>query len=91
MADLQVYLLHPTTGRRQRARVDDSMTADEVIQDLEREGFVKTSPNGYQLAVKGGSDIRGDQTLRAANVRQDDVLQVLPISHAGERSKELLP
>ncbi len=88
MADIQVYLLHPTTGRRQRATVDDTMTAAEIIEDLLREGFVRSSRQGYQLAVKGGSDVGDDMTLREANVRQDAVLQVLPIAEAGGLLKD---
>lgn len=86
MADIEVYFKHPVSDRRVRAKVDDTMTAQEVIDDLIRDGFLQSSRNGYYLARK---DMRNNEhilpgtSLRSAGVRADDVLRVDPISEAG--------
>lgn len=81
MATLELYLLHPTNGARRRARIDDSMTAQEVINDLHRERFI--DQDDYGLAIKGGAEIEANTTLRVAGVRGSDTLRIIPRSDAG--------
>lgn len=83
MADLEVFFVHPTTDARRRARVDDSMTGQEVMDDLIRGGFVPSSRAGYHLAIKGGAQLDAGATLRSSGVHSGNTLRVLPISEAG--------
>lgn len=83
MSNILVYIQHPETGRRQRATVDSALTAEEVIDDLVREGFIGWSRNGYQLAVEGGTDLAASASLLSAGVKGNDVIQVLPVTEAG--------
>ncbi|HWN41146.1 MAG TPA: hypothetical protein VNW71_02935 [Thermoanaerobaculia bacterium] len=85
MADLEVFFMHPTRDTRTRARVDDSMTPQEVIADLTREGFLENRSE-YDLAIKGGPLIGGSETLRAAGVQNGATLRVLTRTTAGTRS-----
>lgn len=84
MADLEVFFVHPTTDARRRARVDDSMTAQEVVDDLIRGGFVQSSRSGYQLAIKGGDQLDAGSTLRSSGVRNGNTLRIVPITEAGQ-------
>jgi hypothetical protein len=80
MAELEVYLIHPTTDARSRARLDDNMTAQEVIDDLQREGFLDR--RDFELSIKGGPLIRGNESLRNAGVQGGATLRILPLTQS---------
>lgn len=86
MADMEVYFRHPTTLERRRARVDDTMTVQEVIDDLISTGFLQDTRDGYTLARKdrgqNGQMIEPDRALRSAGVTDGDTLNVLPATRA---------
>ena len=83
MADIELKFIHPTDGRVVRARVDDTMTSAEVVQELVGGGFLAPHTPGYELVVKGGDQLPANQTLAAAGVKDDTVIRILPISEAG--------
>ncbi|MDP9120424.1 MAG: hypothetical protein M3O15_03505 [Acidobacteriota bacterium] len=83
MAAIEVSFKHPTNDRRARGKVDDTMTAQEVIDDLVRDGFVPSSRNGYLLTLNGKSEINPTSTLRSAGVKPDDLLVVVLATEAG--------
>lgn len=59
------------------------MTPEEVVEDLIREGFIRSTGNGYRLAVKGGADLEPSVSLSNSGVKDDDVIQVIPVTLAG--------
>jgi hypothetical protein len=85
MADLEVFFLHPTRDTRTRARVDDSMTPQDMVADLTREGFLENRSE-YDFSIKGGPPIRDNETLRAAGVQNGATLRVLTRTNAGTQS-----
>lgn len=82
MAELEVFFMHPTHSTTTRARVEDSMTPEEIVADLVREGFLENRRE-YDLAIKGGAQITGNETLRAAGVQNGTTLRVLTRTTAG--------
>ena len=83
MADVKVNFVHPTDGRRMTVTLDDTMTAAEVVGELIANDFVPTDHQGYDLAIKGGRQLRSDETLAAAEVKDGTNLNVLPATDAG--------
>src|SRR5690242_3294016 len=72
MADITVTFVHPTDGRQVTVTLDNTMTAEEAIQQLLDNKFVNPHPGGYNLAVKGGAQLRNDQTFGDAGVKDKD-------------------
>ncbi|WP_027003067.1 hypothetical protein [Hugenholtzia roseola] len=83
MADVNVNFVHPTDGRVINATIDDSMTSNEVIAELVSHDFIKYSPQGYNLAIKGGSRLLNQQTLRDAGTAHGTTFRVIPATDAG--------
>lgn len=84
MADIQVNFMHPTDGRTVTVTVDNSMTAQEAISELISNNFIKPSPQGYKLVIKGGAEIQQDQTFTDAGVTENkNTLRIVPATDAG--------
>lgn len=83
LADIELNFIHPTHGDVVRARVDDAMTAQEIVFDLVRSGFLPANSLGYTLSVKGGEQIGLDERLSAAQVRSGASIRINPITEAG--------
>jgi hypothetical protein len=82
-SDVRVNFMHPTDGRIITVTVDRTMTAEEAIAQLIVADFVGPSPMGYNLAVKGGPQMRGDQSFADAQVKDGDTVRVIPATDAG--------
>ena len=85
MADVDISFMHPTDGRLLNVGLDDTTTAQEAIAELISENFIPRDPQGYALAIKGGSMIDTNQSFRDANVRNGTVLRVVPQTDAGKK------
>lgn len=83
MAEICVKFAHPTDGRTMTVDLDDSMTGQEVVDALIANDFVQNDPQGYTLAVKGGSEIGLQQTIADAGLKPDDTVRVIPATDAG--------
>jgi hypothetical protein len=83
LTDVRVNFMHPTDGRIVTVTVDSTMTADEAIAQLIAADFIGPSPMGYNLAVKGGPQLRGDQSFADAAVKDGDTVRVIPATDAG--------
>ena len=84
MADRDVRFMHPTDGRMLNVELDDTMTAREMIAELISNNFIASDPQGYKLAIKGGSEINENQSLRDLNVQNGVVIRVIPQTDAGK-------
>ncbi len=85
MADVQVNFMHPTDGRLLTVTVDSTMTAQEAIAELIGNNFVQPNPQGYSLAIKGGAQLRPNQSFAEAGVNSDTTIRVIPAIDAGKR------
>lgn len=83
MADVEISFQHPTRDRLQRAKADDGLTAEELIQDLVLEGFLLPTISGYQLQIKNGDLIQPHQSLKDAGVSGGAILSIVPVAEAG--------
>jgi hypothetical protein len=81
--NIKVDFIHPTDGRKVTVTVDNTMTAQEAINELISNNFIKPNPQGYNLTIKGGAQLRQDQTLDDAGVKDGDALRVDPATDAG--------
>ena len=86
MADLSVNFLHPTNGQIITVTIDDTMTCREVIGELIANDFVSASPEGYDLAIKGGSMLEGQKSMAQNGVREGMTIRVIPATDAGSSS-----
>lgn len=83
MADIKVKVAHPTDGRVVDVTLDETMTAQETLDDLIANGFLTANPHGYFLAVKGANQLTASQSLRDGGVKEGTVLNVIPATDAG--------
>ena len=83
MTDIKVYFMHPTDGRLITVTVDNSMTTQEAIGELISNDFIAPNPQGYNLAIKGGDQLRSDQSFDDARVKEGNVIRVIPVTDAG--------
>ena len=83
MADVKVNFMHPTDGRLISVTVDDTMTANEAIGELLSNDFIAPNPQGYNLAIKGGAQLRSEQSFAEAGVSDGTSLRVIPATDAG--------
>ena len=81
--DVRLNFQHPTDGRMVTVTVDRTMTADEAIAQLIVNDFVGPNPMGYNLLVKGGPQMRGDQSCADVSVKDGDTVRVVPATDAG--------
>lgn len=87
---IKVHFVHPTDGREVTVDVDPTMTAGEAISELIAADFVKVSPEGYLLAIKGGAEMRRDETFRQAGVVSESRMRVVPATDAGNTATRAL-
>ncbi|MEM8948765.1 MAG: hypothetical protein AAGC99_05475 [Pseudomonadota bacterium] len=83
MADIGVRIMLPVDGRIISVELDDTMTPDEVINELITENVLPNSDDGYQLAIKGGDQINPTTQLKDTQLTSDNVLRVIPATQAG--------
>ena len=83
MADVKVNFQHPTDGRLVTVTCDSTMTDQEAIAELIANDFISPNPQGYNLAVKGGTQLQPNQTFADAGVNDVDTLRVIPATDAG--------
>jgi DUF4097 and DUF4098 domain-containing protein YvlB len=81
--NIKVNFVHPTDGRLVTVTLDESMTAAEAISELIANGFISTSPQGYNLAVKGGRQIGQSESFADAKVKDGDSIRIIPAADAG--------
>ena len=77
---VKVNFMHPTDGRVVTVTLDDSMTAQEAINELISINFIGSVPLGYNLAIKlvtkGRERLEQNRTLAEAGVKEGDILRV---------------
>jgi hypothetical protein len=83
MADLNLNFMHPTDSRLISVTLDGSMTGQETISELIAANFIPASSDGYNLSIKGGSQIDNNRSLSDNQVRENDTLRVIPATDAG--------
>jgi hypothetical protein len=83
MADVKVVFVHPTDGRRLTVTLDGSMTVAEVVGELIANDFVPPDQQGYDLGIKGGRQLRAEESLADAGVKDGTTLNVIPATDAG--------
>lgn len=83
MSDLKLHFMHPTDGRKITVDVDNSMTADEAINELVSANFIPTSAEGYFLAKKGGAQMSSGNSFRDLNYQDGDTVRIIPATDAG--------
>lgn len=83
MADVNVNFLHPTDGRVITVSLDDSITAQEAVAELITADFITPNPQGYGLAVSGGSMIEPGKSFQDAGIEDNTKIRVLPATDAG--------
>ncbi len=81
MVDIDVHFSHPiVAGRTFEVTLNNSLTGAEVIELLLENNTIPRSEIGYELAIKGGAQIRDDQTMVDADVKNDTVILILQSS-----------
>jgi len=80
---LNLHFIHPTDGRRLTARLDESMTAQEAINELIGSNWIPASAEGYKLAVKGGAELNQADTFGSRSVSTESMIRVIPATDAG--------
>lgn len=83
MADVEVRLMLPVDNRIITVELDDTMTPDEVVNELVAESVIQPSDAGYQLAIKGGDQINATTQLRNVSLTGDSIIRVIPATDAG--------
>jgi hypothetical protein len=83
MANVSVNFIHPTDGRMVTVSLDDTMTAEEAINELLSEDFLRPHEDGYQLAIKGGAELRSDEIFKDADVVDGTNIRIIPLTDAG--------
>jgi len=85
MADVKLNFIHPSDGRVLTVTLDDTMSAQETVAELISNDFVSPNPQGYNLAVKGGSLLQPNQTFNEAGIKNDTSIRVIPATDAGNK------
>lgn len=83
MANVSVSFVHPTDARMITVSLDETMTAEEAINELLSNDFIRPHEGGYQLAIKGGAELRSDETFNDAGVIDGTNIRVIPLTDAG--------
>lgn len=83
MPEISLSFIHPTDGRVLSVTVDDSMTVQETIGELIGADFIPPSPQGYNLAIKGGAALQNAHTLAAGGVKDGNALRIIIATDAG--------
>lgn len=85
MSDIEVRIMLPVDGRIVTAELEDSMNADEIINELLANNVIQPSPAGYKLGLKGGAELNTTTQLKDLDLNEDSVLQVIPATDAGHQ------
>jgi len=83
MADIEVRLMLPVDGRIVTVELEDTMTPDEIVNELIAGEVIQPSDSGYKLAVKGGAELNSTTQLKEIGLKDDDVIRVIPATDAG--------
>jgi hypothetical protein len=86
MPDVSVNFVRPTDRRSITVALDDSITAEEAINELLANNFVTPGPDSYQL-VHNDDALLPNQTLAEAGIRNGDKISVNPNLVAGARPR----
>ena len=81
--NVRVNFMHPTDGRIVAVTLDSTMTAQEAIEELVSNNFIRPNPQGYNLAIKGGAQLQQNQPFADAGVKDGETLRVIPATDAG--------
>ena len=83
MADIEVRIMLPVDNRIVTVELEDSMTADEIINELLANDVIQRSEAGYKLGLKGGAELNATSQLKDLEIDGDSVIQVIPATDAG--------
>ena len=83
MPDIEVRLMLPVDNRIMTIELDDTMTSEEVVNELITENVLAPSEDGYQLALKGGEQINSSTQLKDTSITAGSVIRVIPATNAG--------
>jgi hypothetical protein len=83
MTEVKVNFMHPTDGRIITVTLDRTMTAAEAIGQLIANDLIQPNPQGYNLAPKGGGQLRSDESFADAGVKDGDTVRIIPATDAG--------
>ena len=77
MANITVKFIHPTDMSEAEAELDESTTAEIVINELITQNFLANNPyGGYRLYIKGGAEIYGNQTLASGSATTGSEIRI---------------
>jgi len=86
---INVKFLHPTDGTDMEVEIEDNLTAPAAINELIACNFIPDNPSGgYLLHVKGGNEIRGNQTFAECGVTEGSTIRVVPVTDAGSFERQ---
>jgi hypothetical protein len=83
MAKINVKFIHPTDHSEAEASPDENVTAEQTINTLIAQNFMQDTPGGYTLRVKGGTEIKGNQTLASGGAKDGSEIRVINATDAG--------
>ncbi len=83
MSEISVNFVHPTDGRMISVDLDSTMTGSEIVNELIASDFISSSSEGYKLAIKGGAELRMDNSLEENGVQNSTTIRVTPATDAG--------
>lgn len=83
MAEVSVNFVN-TDGRMITVNLDDTTTAQEAIAELISAEFIVASPQGYQLAIKGGPMLDPDKSFRDMNIQNGTTIRIVLATDAGQ-------
>lgn len=84
MANITVKFIHPTDSSEVEVEMDENTTAEKAINSLIAENFMADNPQGgYTLQVKGGSEVKGAQTLVSGGAGNGSTIRVIAATDAG--------
>ena len=88
MADVTVDFIHPTDGRIITVSLDSAITGQEAISELLANKFLDPRADGYELVVKGTSEIiRPSQSFAEAGIRDGDHIRIVAITFGAGKVK----
>ncbi len=79
---IKVNFIHPTDGRMVTVSLDSALTPKEIIKELSEIDFISSNPQGYGMAVKGGTLLPSNESLYK-RVKDGDTLRIIPATDAG--------
>ncbi len=83
MATITLILLLPPDNRELTVELDDSLTSSDIVEELITAGQLQPSPQGYEVAAKGGAIFDADQTVSQSGLSDGSRVRLIPIIEAG--------